>query len=256
MHPFIKLGEGVVIPTYILIISLVYCIALIWANKRAIDQERSRHMALDIGLAIMVGGFLGGRMFHVFYEYPTEYLKDPLRIFRFWEGGFVFYGGFIGALVFAALFIKRRRESFLEWADFYAPILSLGYALGRLGCFFNGCCYGKLCDLPWAVEFHFPGVIGGARHPTQLYATLMELIVFMVIINLEKRWLVRASGMLFFTWLALHGSNRLLMEFYRDDFRGPALGGLSISSWLSVTLLAFSLFMLASKSFAGRQGKS
>jgi phosphatidylglycerol---prolipoprotein diacylglyceryl transferase len=254
MHPFIHVTDTFNIPTYILLISLTYCLGLIWADRRAGEQGRSRNMALDIALAIMVGGFIGARLFHVFYEYPEVYLAEPARIFKFWEGGFVFYGGFIGAVVATYFFIKWRQESFWEWADFYAPVLAFGYAIGRLGCFFNGCCYGGLCDLPWAVEFTSPGLPGGLRHPTQLYATFFELVVLFVLLRLEKKWRgagagaevpsshiasVLPPGTLFCAWLLLHSIGRLFMEHFREDFRGPELG-LSVSSWFSIALFAFS----------------
>lgn len=242
MYPFLRITEQFALPMYIFVLSLTYCVCLIWADHRAKKQGRSRNTALDIALMIMLGGFIGARLFHVFYESPEKYLAEPVEILKFWNGGFVFFGGFFGALAASVAFIKWKRESFLDWADFFAPILSLGYILGRFACFLNGCCYGALCDLPWAVEFNFPGLPVGPRHPTQLYASLFELFAFLIVLNREKahrKSSVAAAGGLFFTWLALHSVGRLIMEAFRDDFRGPTLG-LSVSSWISVGLLVVS----------------
>lgn len=248
MHPFLHLTGTFFVPTYLLVISFTYCLSLIWADRRAARFNRSRALTLDIALMIMIGGFLGARLFHVLYEAPEVYFENPVRIFKFWEGGFVFYGGFLGALLTSSIFLKIKKESFWQWADFYAPILALGYALGRIGCFMNGCCYGETCDLPWAVEFHTPGLPIGPRHPTQLYATFFELVTLTILLFTEKtKWLKQKRfGTLFCLWLALHAIGRLVMEAFRDDFRGPEFG-LSISSWLSLTLLTIALAILVTK---------
>lgn len=255
MHPFLHLSGTYFIPTYILIISFTYCLCLVWAHRRAVQHGRSSNMTLDISLAVMIGGFIGARFMHVLYESPEIYIETPSRIFKFWEGGFVFYGGFIGALIASAVFLRSKRESFLDWADFFAPVLALGYALGRIACFMNGCCYGDLCDLPWAVEFNFPGLPVGARHPTQLYATVFELGTLSVLLFFEKRRtrmsFFKNAGSIFFTWLALHSMSRMIMEAFRDDYRGPA-PGLSVSTWISIIILIVCLVMLFSKSLLNR----
>src|SRR5690606_9254272 len=102
---------------------------------------------------VMIGGFVGARLFHVFYEAWDVYRDNPWLIVQFWRGGFVFYGGFAGALVAAWMTLRLKKESFLEWANFFAPVIAVTYAIGRIGCFLNGCCYGDYCQWPWAVEF-------------------------------------------------------------------------------------------------------
>lgn len=236
MYPFIHVTDSFIIPTYILILSLTYSLGLVGVDLRAKARDLSRGMALDISLALMVGGFLGARIFHVVYEQPERYWAQPLEILKFWNGGFVFYGGFLGALVATALFIRLKKESFLFWADFFAPILSFGYAFGRLGCFFNGCCFGKTCDLPWAIEFNHPGLPLGLRHPTQIYASLTEFIIMGFLLWYERGERPSKRGTLFFIWLILHALNRLFMESFRDDYRGPQFG-LSVSTWMSLCLL-------------------
>ena len=126
-------------------------------------------------------------------------------------------------------------------------MLALGYGLGRLGCFLNGCCFGKLCELPWAVEFHYPGLPANLRHPTQLYATAWELGALVVLLLLEKysdkvqQKVLRTQGALFFTWLALHAVGRLIMEQFRDDYRGAEPLGQSVATWWALAMLLLSL---------------
>lgn len=130
--------------------------------------------------------------------------------------------------------------------DFAAPIISLGYALGRIACFLEGCCYGKICDWPWAYTFGQIDFATGqfsfaTRHPTQLYASLLEFSILFLVLYLEKikRFAAR-PGMLFMVWLALHAFNRILVEIFRDDDRGAMLAGMSIS-----TLISFCLVLVA-----------
>lgn len=246
MYPYILLGNGFYIPTYLLVISLTYSLLLFWVFYRAQTLGKSTGVALDYALMIMIGGFFGGRLLHVFYEDWEYYRMFPAEIVKIWQGGFVYYGGMIGALIAAAIYSKWKRENFWAWADFYAPALALGYAMGRVGCFLNGCCFGELCDLPWAIEFNQPGLPSGARHPTQLYATFWELLVTLVLVVwLPKKFprLFTRNGQIFGLWMFNHGVGRLIMEASRDDFRGPQIVGLSISQMISIVAIVVGLLL-------------
>lgn len=242
MYPFISFGSGYYVPTYILVISLTYSALLFWVYWRAQKMSRPVAVALDYALMIMIGGFLGGRLMHVFYENWSYYQLFPWDILKVWQGGFVFYGGMIGSLLSAALYARISKTNIWEWADFFAPALAVGYALGRVGCFLNGCCFGELCDLAWCIEFNQPGLPAGERHPTQLYASFWELAVTFPAVT----WLPKMNastftrhGQIFGLYLISHGLGRLLMEGFRDDFRGDAILGLSVSTWLSLLAISF-----------------
>ncbi|OFZ14022.1 MAG: prolipoprotein diacylglyceryl transferase [Bdellovibrionales bacterium RBG_16_40_8] len=239
MYPYIYITQNIVIPTYLLVISLTYCLCILFVYWRAKNRpEFAVSRALDICLVIMVCGLMGARLFHVFYEDFNYYRQSPWDIFKLWHGGFVIYGGFIGALLGSILFLRYKKEPFWQWANFMAPAFALGYGLGRLACFFNGCCFGRECQLPWAVEFSYIGLPSGHRHPTQLYATFWELGVFFLLLHLEKS---KRPKPIFLIWLCLHAIGRLIMEHFRDDFRGPEIMGLSVSSWLSISILGLAL---------------
>lgn len=205
--------------------------ALFWVNARAGRMRLPRLHALDLTLMLMIGATLGGRLFHVLWEEPQYYLDQPLAIFKVWQGGFVFYGGLFGAFAMMAWWARRKNLPFLQWADFFAPVAAFAYAFGRLGCFFNGCCFGRYCTLPWAVE---------GRHPTQLYATFLELMILAFLLWLEKKPKL-AVGQIFYSWILLHGINRIIMELFRDDDRGPMPMGVSVSTWLSLLLIIFAI---------------
>ncbi len=235
MYPFIHFI--VPISTYFLVISLACTLAVIWFIKRAEKRNLNRVTAIDFTLACLIGGVLGARLLHVFFEDLPFYREHPMAVFEVWNGGFIYLGGVIGAWAAAGIFCLIKREPFWFWADIAAIPISFGYAIGRLACFLNGCCYGKYCELPWAVYMQ-----GGYRHPTQLYATFSELLILFVLIKIEPK--VRMSGSLFGAWLVMHSLGRLLMEHFRDDPRGPAINGLSLGSWMSLALLVGGLSLL------------
>lgn len=262
MYPFLFPHTAYAIPTYVLIISLIYCFAPFWILKRAEKKNLKKATALDICLAVMIGGLIGARLMHVYYEMPEFYRLNHSEIVKIWEGGFVFYGGFLGAIIFVFLLLRFRRENFLEWADVFAPVFALGYGFGRIGCFLAGCCYGMTCKLPWAVHFPPGGEAppGVALHPTQLYAASWEFALLAVLIYFE-RYLQKVSynfhknGLLFFIWLFFHGSGRIIMELFRDDPRGPTPLGFSISTWISAGLMLLSAFFILSCFIFGKGKK-
>lgn len=228
MYPFINF-LSIQISTYFLVISFACVVCTFWFLKRSARRNLTRTTAIDLTLACLIGGFAGARLLHVFWEEPAFYQQNPLAVFQIWNGGFVFLGGVIGAWFTCTLFCILRSEPFWFWADVGIPCISLGYAIGRVACFLNGCCYGKYCELPWAIHMH-----GGLRHPTQLYASLWELAVLTLLLKIEPR--VRMSGTLFSVWLVLHALGRVLMEIFRDDPRGPLIYGLSIGTSMSLGL--------------------
>jgi phosphatidylglycerol---prolipoprotein diacylglyceryl transferase len=232
MQPEIWLTPNIVIPTYFVYLSILYTSLILLLPRWARWQKRDVVMTLNLALIIMISGFIGARLMHVFYESPEEYRHHWSQLFYFWQGGYVFFGGAICAAFCCWLYIKlRRKQSFLSWGDFYAPIVALGYAFGRLGCLLAGCCYGKYCDVPWSID---------GRHPTQIYAMIWGLFIFGVLVNWQK-YRPRMVGQTFFTWIGLHSFGQLVIEFFRDDFRGPMIVGLSISTWISLFLIAGSL---------------
>lgn len=250
MYPsitFFGFGE---VSTYFLLISLAFVLAIFWLRSRARRYEFNELILYDLCLRIMIGAFLGARLLHVLYEMPKFYLEYPWEILSFWKGGFVFYGGFFVSMIWGWIFLRRRGEDPRRWLDLFAPVLPLGYAIGRFATLLSGSGYGKPTDLPWAILFP-PGVEAPPNiplHPTQIYAVIVELLILMVVLILEKRrgreaeansrvsvW--QRNGAIFFQFLILHGSGRILIETFRSDERGGFLLGESISTWISILLI-------------------
>lgn len=246
MMPTVTIA-GVSIPTFFVVISLSLSVIVIYLSQRVDQFQFPRRPAFDLALLLMVSAFLGGRLMHVIYEEPAYYAKYPWQILFFWQGGYVFYGGFVACVVASVAYCKIKKIIFFEVADLFAPLLSLAHAFGRLGCFFAGCCYGVQCQLPWALE---------GRHPTTIYLFGGEILIYLYLLFFEKKikQMNRPEliGSVFVKWVLLHSLLRLFVEFYRDDFRGafyniPVFGHLSISQLISLGLVFACLVFFVSK---------
>jgi phosphatidylglycerol:prolipoprotein diacylglycerol transferase len=220
-------------------------VAIFWCFKRAKKLHLNTNRTLDICIVAMVSAFVGSRVFHVVFERRDYYLNQPSEILKFWNGGFVFYGGFFFALIASALYCRIKKISFGSYSDLFAPVISGLYAFGRMGCLAAGCCFGTPTTLPWGITFPYgveapPGI---PLHPTQIYFSLWEGMVCLIILNVEKRMPSRKPGQLFGLWLILHAIGRGILEQFRGDFRGDVFFNLSLSTWLSLFALAIGLII-------------
>lgn len=236
MYPFLQLGP-ITISTYFLIISIAATIGAVWFLRRNSAQDLSRVIAIDFTLVAMISGFIGARLLHVLYEEPEYYRGSILRIFEVWNGGFVFLGGVLGGVAGVYSYCLLRKVPFLMMLDLAVIPLSFAYALGRIACFFNGCCFGRRCELPWAMTLN-----GEHRHPTQLYASFWEFAVLAILIAMQPR--LKDSGRLVGLWLILHSIGRILMESFRDDPRGDMIMGLSLATWMSAAMIVMGIGLI------------
>jgi phosphatidylglycerol---prolipoprotein diacylglyceryl transferase len=184
--------------------------------------------------------------------------RDCFAVFEVWRGGLTFYGGFILATAFSIYFTRKHRMGFWKVADLCAPWIALGLALTRVGCFLNGCCYGKITHVPWAVRFpigspsweaqHEASLIANGAaalpvHPTQVYLALLNLATFLALIFVIKPR-KKADGQIFAWLLILKGLFRSFVEIWRDDDRGVLWGFLSTSQLISLPLIALGIWLL------------
>ncbi len=240
MYPQLEIFSGIAIPTFFLMTSLCACLALLWSKQRAHLRKLDEGQTLDLTLLMMIGAFVGARVFHILFEEPRFYAESPLQILFFWNGGFVFYGGLFGGAAIGIWVARRwQPQHWRCYFDHFAPIVSLLVVLGRLGCFLNGCCFGATCELPWALTL--PDDLGQwlPRHPTQLYMSLGELGLLGLLLFLERRSVFGKTSeepRLFPAWLFGHSLLRFTTEFFRADDRGPQWL-LSQASWISLFLM-------------------
>jgi phosphatidylglycerol:prolipoprotein diacylglycerol transferase len=225
-------------------------IGLFRAEARRLGEDPER--VTELCLLLLLAALAGARVFYILSA-PAIFMAQPLEIFKIWNGGLVFYGGFVGALAAALLFFRRHRLPAWRWADMGTPGLALGHCFGRLGCFLAGCCYGRACDLPWGVTFSDPRSLaptGRALHPTQLYEAGAMLLLFALLWRLRRR--KRFEGQLFWGYVLIYGLARAAIETLRGDFRGTwaAAYGLSPSQGIGLAMALLSAGMLA---FLGRR---
>ena len=223
---------GLSVPSYFLVLSIVFSFIVLALVKRAKSLQIHPSKALDLYLYVLFGSFFGARAFYILYQDLSYFIKYPSEVFAFWKGGFVFYGGFIGGTIAILLFSKLRKEGLVLWLNFSAPLLALGYGLGRFACLLNGCCYGIETDVWWAVYMH-----DMFRHPTQVYVSVWELLLFAFLILLEKKQGFNTWPYVFSLWLIGHGLGRVVMESFRGDDRGELLFGTSVSTVISLCLI-------------------
>jgi phosphatidylglycerol:prolipoprotein diacylglycerol transferase len=196
-------------------------------------------------MVIFVSGALGARFFHILVEAPKYYLEHPIRVFYFWQGGFVLYGGIMLGILVCYGFLRWLKEPIGRWADVVAPCLWLGIGIGRIGCLAAGCCYGERTNWFWGMVFE--DVRSGAPrhiplHPTQALEMVFCLLAAFVSWKVFPRPTKR-PGVAFVWMILIYALFRFLIEFLRGDLdRGFFFeGSLSTSQMVSIVAVAGSL---------------
>ena len=241
-------GLGLKIFGYGLMLFFAFLGSMHLAARRARREGLDPEVIYDLALWVFVGGLVGARAFYVFQYWGTK-VHGFWDIFRIWEGGIVLYGSIMGGAATFLLYRWLRPFPLRPMLDVVAPSLAFGIAIGRLGCFLNGCCYGDTCDLPWAVRFPRlspPWDAEVARnlippsalqslplHPTQLYSTLDGLILVALLTAYYP--LRRRDGSVMGLLMLTYPITRFLIERLRDD-EGAYFAGMTISQAISVGL--------------------
>ncbi|MGE3261455.1 MAG: prolipoprotein diacylglyceryl transferase [Bacteriovoracia bacterium] len=239
------------IHSYGFFIAVGYVAALLLLSRLAKLRNLDPAKFLDLAFLALVTGVIGGRILFVLTNIPY-FSRYPGEIFDFWQGGLVFYGGFLLALASCAIYIRRKQLPFAESLDLLAPALSLGHAFGRIGCLAAGCCYGSYCELPWAVHLHSdlvdPALRGLPLHPTQLYESVSLFLLTAVLVYLIKRRALRPGGTALLYVMA-YSVIRAVIEI----FRGDGIRGFLIGNWFSTSQgIAAALFLLGGFIFMRR----
>lgn len=245
MHPVLFQFGSITLYTYGLFVGLGFLAAVYFASYRAKKEGIPQDKITDLFVVILASSILGARFLYVFINF-NEFKSDFFAVFKIWNGGLVFYGGFIAALISAFLFIKLSRLPLGRVADITAPAVAIGHTLGRIGCFFAGCCYGKVCELPWAVTFEDKASLAPLHinlHPTQLYESISNLILFFILILVDKR--KKYDGMTFWVYIFLYGLLRSFIEIFRGDPRGNFIfSSISVSQGIGLSMSTAGLCMI------------
>ena len=248
MHPYLIEIASFRLPTYGVMVALAFLAGLTvtsrLAKRAGLDPER----VLNLAMYCAVAGILGAKIAMIL-EDLDYYASRPLEIFSLstLQAAGIFYGGLIGALLIAWWYMRKAGLPLLATADTFAPGVALGHAIGRIGCFAAGCCWGTQCDRPWAVTFtskeaqDLVGVpLNVPLHPSQLYESAAEFAIFAFLY-----WRIgkpHARGAIIGWYLVLYSCVRFAVDFVRrQDEAGRVNGILTNAQWVSLALIALAL---------------
>ena len=248
MHPILFEIGGFPVYTYGVLLAAAYLLGLQFALVRARARGLDANRVMDLGIWIIISALIGAKLLLVIVDFDT-FRQDPGQLVTLMRSGGVFYGGLIAAVVVAIWYLRRHRMPVWTVTDAFAPGIALGHVIGRMGCFFAGCCFGRPTDVPWAVTFtnqyaaeNVGTPLNIPIHPTQLYEAGAELLILGVLLFTERKGRP-FPGRTFWGYLLLYGITRFVIEFYRGDPRGM-IGDLSTSQFVSAILVPLSVVML------------
>jgi len=223
---------------YGVMVALGFILGLWLAARRGLRDGLRQEWIADLGVPLIGGTIVGARTFYVVTFWQEQFAARPLwEVFAVWQGGLVFYGGLVGAILAGIGYIRWQGWPLWKLADALAPSVALGFGLGRLGCLFNGCCYGHECALPWAI--HFPTeheTHGVGVHPTQIYDCLWALGLYAGLAWLYRR--KTFDGQIFALFLAGYAVLRSVGELFRGDYgEAHRFGPLTPAQMFSVAVV-------------------
>lgn len=252
MHPtLINIGP-LPIHSYGLMLALSFIAAIFISSRRAEKAGISKNAIMDLAFWIIISAILGARLYYVILhpeEFKGHWLNtvNPFMNGQVGIGGLVMYGGVFGALLAGILYLRYRRLPVFKVADVLAPTVGFGIFLTRIGCFLNGCCYGKCTTHPFGVSFpasspagHFQHVMHcDALHPAQLYLSLGGLIIFLLIISLERFKYFHGFSLLLLA--ILYSIHRFIGDNFRHYTNDEMILGLTHNQFFCVVIIAISI---------------
>ncbi|MCB9800091.1 MAG: prolipoprotein diacylglyceryl transferase [Candidatus Omnitrophica bacterium] len=246
MRPVLFSFGKIQIYTYgTLIAAGVMCALFLMSRQARKTGFPETDKVFDLVFMAIISGFLGARIAYVienFDWYRTHLLEIP----AVWQGGLIFYGGLFAGLAVLIGYFRFQKIPVLKGFDFLVPYVALVHFFGRLGCFFNGCCYGKACHSEILLRWfsHRP-----LLHPAQIYEAVYDLGLFFFLRDCYSRR--RFDGEITAQYFALYALGRFVIEFFRDGNSG--WGVFTWNQWASLLILFVCLMILLVKI---REGKS
>ena len=225
MHPVLFQIGPLVVYSYGVMLALAVLLCAWGFGKDAAKTGVPKDAAYDLLFWTIAGGFIGARIFYVIL-YWDYFSASALEILMVNRGGLAWQGGFLGGFLTGTVWCKRRGHALRSMLDLVAPYIALGQAVGRLGCFFNGCCYGR----PWAHGIFFP-VHNARLYPTQLYEAAGLFFIFVVLKIYAAK--PHSRGMVFVAYLWLAAIERFTVEFLRAD-HDTLWWGLSLFQYIAL----------------------
>lgn len=246
--------KGFDIHTYGFMLMCAFIVGILWTVREARRQGRSPEEVLDLSILILVFAIIFSRIVYVLLNLST-YLPHPAEMLYLWAGGLSFHGGVGGGILAGVIYARRRKLSFLQLADLFTPALPLAYAVARIGCFLNGCCYGIPTHLPWACRFYsqdIPGALTPPSHPVQLYDAAANILLFFIIGRLKGK--EHATGVLFLQYLVGYSIIRILADIFRRGVSARTLFGLPITEAQVASVLIIIVGVFIVRRWSRRRG--
>lgn len=239
MYPKLISFGSFFIPTYGVLVALGFLLALTTTLRLARRSGLPSEKIVNLAVYCAMAGIVGAKLFMFLFDLPA-YLQNPGEIFTLetLRAAGVFHGGLIVALLFAAWYIRKESLPLFATMDCFAPGIVLGQAIGRLGCFAAGCCWGKECSLPWGVRFRSdfaaPVPLDKTLHPAQLYESVADFLIFAFLYRRFQSSSVK-NGQIIGLYLVLYSIARFVIEFFREHEQS-LVGPFSLTQWIALGL--------------------
>jgi len=234
MHPEICKFGFVTVYSYGLLLATGFLVAIFLITKKCKILNIDSQLIIDLSVWLLIGGIVGGRLLHVIVNIKF-YLNDPLEIIMIQHGGLAYQGGLVLSAFCGWLFLKKKKIAFLPIADLLIPYVALAQSVGRIGCFLNGCCYGKVTNSILGMKFP---QLAYFVYPTQLYYSFAWLGIFVILNLIYKN--SRFPGQIFCFYFMFYGFVRFLIDFLRGDLCRIWLG-LNLTQLISLFFIVMSI---------------
>src|SRR5919109_7236 len=225
MYPRLFEIGPITLYTYGVLLAAAYLLGLKLAMVRARQRGLDANRVLDLGIYIIISALVGAKLLLLVIDFRT-FSAEPRELLTLMRSAGVFYGGLILAVTVALWYIRRVGLPLWTTCDVFAPGIALGHVVGRFGCLFAGCCFGRPTTKPWGITFTDPFAaanvgtpLGVPLHPTQLYEAGAELLILIVLLTTERKGRPY-PGRTFWFYMLMYAISRFIIEFFRDDPRG------------------------------------
>lgn len=259
MNPVLFRIAGFPVSSYYLMVMLAIVTGFFMVAKESDRLGLERDVTVNAAIVAAIAGVIGARIQHVIFDgfFPV-YLQKPLAMFYIWKGGLAVYGGVIFALFLTLVYLHLKKKPLLKYLDMFSYPVALGMAFGRVGCYLNGCCFGKISSscmgvrfLKWGIsaknQFKRDIILDLSNEPfpvinTQLISVFFNLLIFVFLYFFVRRR-YRKSGVPLGTWLVLYSIFRFIIEMFRADDRGMFFNNMLSTSQI-VAVLTFAAGIL------------
>lgn len=233
MYPVIFKFGFIQIHSYGLMLVFAFWISVFLLSRQAPALNLTSDFFWNLSLVILLAGILSARLAYILLNLRF-FLDNPQEVFMLWHGGLVWYGGFLGGMLSGSIYLKRKKIPLLKTLDLIIPYVALAQSIGRIGCFLNGCCYGRLFI------------------PAQLFSSFGLLIIFVILRLLQGSphrqgfprplFYPKGQGFILACYLIAASLERFIEEFLRGD--SPRnFGGLTIFQVISIAVFLSGIFL-------------